>query len=195
MIFHADMMLGKDADLKAFEHLKSKTVICATRIEPPIHPNDGEKIQIDFGMWPEEWKEKEDELITEYIKENDFDEDDEYQIAYESLEYNDEQIKTCERIRNDDIMQHELQPGDFDRYVAARNIVDKALEDKRGGNKIGSTLKGIGPTYTDKISRNGNQIYSLLEDNLNIISDDIWKKSIKKKKNTLLNFINELSNS
>ena len=77
-----------------------------------------------------EWKEKEDELITEYIKENDFDEDDEYQIAYESLEYNDEQIKTCERIRNDDIMQHELQPGDFDRYVAARNIVDKALEDK-----------------------------------------------------------------
>jgi len=56
MIFHADMMLGKNADLKAFEHLKLKTVVCATRIEPPIHPNNGEKIQIDFGMWPEEWK-------------------------------------------------------------------------------------------------------------------------------------------
>jgi len=36
-----------------------------------------------------------------------------------------------------------------------------------------------------------SKIYSLLEDNLNIISDDIWKKSIRKKKNTLLNFINE----
>ena len=59
IIFHADMMLGKDADLKAFEQLKRKTVVCSTRIEPPIHPNDGEKIQIDFGMWPEEFKKDE----------------------------------------------------------------------------------------------------------------------------------------
>ena len=59
MIFHADMMLGKDADLKAYNYLKSKTVVCSTRIEPPIHPNDGEKIQIDFGMWPEEFKKDE----------------------------------------------------------------------------------------------------------------------------------------
>jgi glycosyltransferase involved in cell wall biosynthesis len=59
MIFHADMMLGKNADLKAYNHLKSKTVVCATRIEPPIHPNGGEKILLDFGMWPEEWKKEE----------------------------------------------------------------------------------------------------------------------------------------
>ncbi len=65
MIFHADMMLGKDADLKAFEQLKRKTVVCSTRIEPPIHPNDGEKIQIDFGMWPEEWKEEEFDKYVE----------------------------------------------------------------------------------------------------------------------------------
>jgi len=56
MIFHADMMLGKNADLNAFNYLKEKTVVCSTRIEPPIHPNVGEKIQIDFGMWPEEFK-------------------------------------------------------------------------------------------------------------------------------------------
>ena len=55
MIFHADMMLGKDADLRAYTHLKEKTVVCATRIEPPIHPNAGEKILMDFGMWPEEF--------------------------------------------------------------------------------------------------------------------------------------------
>lgn len=59
MIFHADMMLGKDADLKAYNCLNPKTVVCATRIEPPIHPNNGEKIQIDFGMWPEEFKKDE----------------------------------------------------------------------------------------------------------------------------------------
>jgi glycosyltransferase involved in cell wall biosynthesis len=67
MIFHADMMLGKHADLKAFEHLKSKTVVCSTRIEPPIHPNGGEKILLDFGMWPEEWKKDE---FNKYVNEH-----------------------------------------------------------------------------------------------------------------------------
>jgi len=56
MIFHADMMLGKNADLKAFQYLKPKNVVCSTRIEPPLHPNNGEKIILDFGMWPEEFK-------------------------------------------------------------------------------------------------------------------------------------------
>jgi len=55
MIFHADMMLGKNADLNAFKHLKGKTVVCSTRIEPPLHPNAGEKILLDFGIWPEEF--------------------------------------------------------------------------------------------------------------------------------------------
>jgi hypothetical protein len=59
MIFHADMMLGKDADINAFKHLKPKTVVCSTRVEPPIHPNAGEKILLDFGMWPEEFKKDE----------------------------------------------------------------------------------------------------------------------------------------
>jgi hypothetical protein len=59
MIFHADMMLGKNADLYAFNQLTRKTVVCSTRIEPPIHPNNGEKILLDFGMWPEEFKKDE----------------------------------------------------------------------------------------------------------------------------------------
>jgi len=71
MIFHADMMLGKYADLKAFNHLKKKTVVCSTRIEPPIHPNAGEKILEDFGMWPEEFKETEfDEYVTEHLEDD-----------------------------------------------------------------------------------------------------------------------------
>jgi len=67
MVFHADMMLGKDADLKAFNHLKSKAVVCSTRVEPPLHPNNGEKIQIDFGIWPEEWKKEE---FNQYVLEH-----------------------------------------------------------------------------------------------------------------------------
>lgn len=60
MIFHADMMLGKDADKIAYKELAHgqyidpmKRVVCATRIEPPLHPENGEKIIKDFGMWPE----------------------------------------------------------------------------------------------------------------------------------------------
>lgn len=56
MIFHADMILGKDADYNAYNQLQEKTVVCSTRIEPPLHPNAGEKILMDFGVWPEEFK-------------------------------------------------------------------------------------------------------------------------------------------
>ena len=71
MIFHADMMLGKDADLEAFKYLDKKKVVCATRIEPPLHPENGEKIIRDFGMWPEKdveegWLEAE---FDEYVEE------------------------------------------------------------------------------------------------------------------------------
>ena len=71
MIFHADMMLAKDADLEAFKYLDRKKVVCATRIEPPLHPENGEKIIRDFGMWPEPdveegWKEKD---FDEYVEE------------------------------------------------------------------------------------------------------------------------------
>lgn len=65
MIFHADMMLGKNADLNAWNKLKEKVVVCSTRVEPPIHPNAGEKILLDFGMWPEEFKSEEFDKFVE----------------------------------------------------------------------------------------------------------------------------------
>ena len=55
MIFHADMILAKNADYEVYKHLKEKTVVCATRIEPPLHPNNGEKILLDAGMYPEDF--------------------------------------------------------------------------------------------------------------------------------------------
>ena len=73
MIFHADMMLGKDADLEAFKYLGKKKVVCATRIEPPLHPEGPEKIVVDFGMWPEPdveegWREKDFDEFVEKCK-------------------------------------------------------------------------------------------------------------------------------
>jgi hypothetical protein len=75
------MMLGKDADKIAYKELAHgqyidpmKRVVCATRIEPPLHPENGEKIIKDFGMWPEPdveegWKEKEFNEFVEECKE------------------------------------------------------------------------------------------------------------------------------
>ena len=71
MIFHADMMLGKDADYHALKHLKPLSVVCSTRIEPPLHPNGGEKILEDFGLYPEEFKESEfDSYVDALLIEN-----------------------------------------------------------------------------------------------------------------------------
>jgi len=41
--------------------------------------------------------------------------------------------------------------------------LDAALESEKGNSKIGSTLKGIGPTYTDKYGRNGLRVGNITE--------------------------------
>ena len=41
-------------------------------------------------------------------------------------------------------------------------LLDKAMESAKGDLKIGTTGKGIGPTYTDKISRNGLRVGDIL---------------------------------
>lgn len=42
--------------------------------------------------------------------------------------------------------------------IPTHRLMDKALEERKGKDKIGSTLKGIGPTYTDKVARNGLRV-------------------------------------
>ena len=42
--------------------------------------------------------------------------------------------------------------------LPTHRILDAAYEQQKGGEKIGTTGKGIGPTYTDKISRNGLRV-------------------------------------
>ena len=53
VIYHADMIAGKNFDLNLYKHWKPKSVISATRIEPPLHPSDPAKIVENFGLWPE----------------------------------------------------------------------------------------------------------------------------------------------
>ncbi|MEN8116342.1 MAG: adenylosuccinate synthase [Bacteroidota bacterium] len=46
--------------------------------------------------------------------------------------------------------------------LPTHRILDAASEQKKGDTKIGSTLKGIGPTYKDKIGRDGLRVGDLL---------------------------------
>jgi len=49
-ILHADMILGPNYIQNLIKHLKPGKVVCATRIEPPLHPEGKEKIIKDFGL-------------------------------------------------------------------------------------------------------------------------------------------------
>lgn len=46
--------------------------------------------------------------------------------------------------------------------MPTHRVLDKAYEAARGKGKVGTTGKGIGPTYTDKTSRNGLRVGDIL---------------------------------
>lgn len=58
--------------------------------------------------------------------------------------------------------------------LPTHKLIDAASEISKGKNKIGSTLKGIGPTYMDKTGRNGLRV------------GDIFSPNFKEKYQTLI---------
>lgn len=48
--------------------------------------------------------------------------------------------------------------------LPTHRLLDACYENAKGDSKIGTTGKGIGPTYTDKVSRNGLRVGDLLYD-------------------------------
>ena len=61
--------------------------------------------------------------------------------------------------------------------LPTHRLLDAASEASKGKAKIGSTLKGIGPTYMDKTGRNGIRIGDLELDN--------WKDKYRALANTI----------
>ena len=49
-ILHADMYIAPNYIENLIKHLKPGVVVCATRVEPPLHPPGNEKIIKDFGL-------------------------------------------------------------------------------------------------------------------------------------------------
>jgi adenylosuccinate synthase len=49
--------------------------------------------------------------------------------------------------------------------LPTHRLLDQAYENAKGVDKIGSTLKGIGPSYVDKVSRQGLRVGDILSEN------------------------------
>jgi adenylosuccinate synthase len=69
--------------------------------------------------------------------------------------------------------------------LPTHRLIDAASEKSKGKNKIGSTLKGIGPTYMDKTGRNGFRVGDLENENWNEKYSELKLKHQK-----LINFYN-----
>jgi adenylosuccinate synthase len=81
-----------------------------------------------------------------------------------------------------------LQPDALDRlYVSHRahlilpthRALDAASEAAKGKEKIGSTLKGIGPAYMDKTGRNGLRVGDILSKNFDQQYEQLKKKHLQ----------------
>jgi adenylosuccinate synthase len=62
--------------------------------------------------------------------------------------------------------------------LPTHRMIDAASELSKGLNKIGSTLKGIGPTYMDKTGRNGLRVGDLLNERFNDKYRDLKDKHL-----------------
>jgi adenylosuccinate synthase len=60
--------------------------------------------------------------------------------------------------------------------LPTHRLLDAAQERAKGAKKIGSTLKGIGPTYADKIARQGLRIGDLLQNDFRSKYDALTEK-------------------
>lgn len=62
--------------------------------------------------------------------------------------------------------------------LPTHRLLDAASEAAKGTNKIGSTLKGIGPTYMDKTGRNGLRVGDIFSPNFKAKYDALVEKHI-----------------
>jgi len=62
--------------------------------------------------------------------------------------------------------------------LPSHRILDAAYEALKGNSKIGSTLKGIGPAYTDKTGRNGIRVGDILRPDFKLLYDEHLKSHL-----------------
>lgn len=67
-MFHADMHMATGFEQGILKYLTEGTIVSATRIEPPLHPEGKEKIVRDFGIYPENFKKAEFDSFIKNFK-------------------------------------------------------------------------------------------------------------------------------
>lgn len=80
-------------------------------------------------------------------------------------------IEPCIFKQEIEALEHKGVDASLNLYISKKahlilpshRMLDAANEQAKGNAKIGSTLKGIGPAYTDKIARSGLRIGDMLE--------------------------------
>lgn len=71
----------------------------------------------------------------------------------------------------DELIKRLIISNKANLILPSHRILDAAYELHKGNSKIGSTLKGIGPAYTDKTSRNGLRVGDILRDDFRELYD------------------------
>ncbi len=79
---------------------------------------------------------------------------------------------------NIDIKKNLLISKKAHLILPTHRLLDAASEAAKGKNKIGSTLKGIGPTYMDKTGRNGLRVGDIFSPNFKEKYDALVEKHI-----------------
>ncbi|MEC7158817.1 MAG: adenylosuccinate synthase [Bacteroidota bacterium] len=63
--------------------------------------------------------------------------------------------------------------------LPSHRLLDAASEHAKGASKIGSTLRGLGPTYMDKTGRNGIRVGDIMTSNFMAKYEDLKAKHIR----------------
>jgi glycosyltransferase involved in cell wall biosynthesis len=113
-MFHADMYMGKDFDKNLLKHLKPKTVVAGTRIEPPLHPEGKEKIIKDFGMYPEDFSE---EAFNIFVKQ-------EQELSKDQVTYGIFAPWACYKV---DLLSINLHDESFHSYQEDSDIFNRMI--------------------------------------------------------------------
>jgi len=95
------------------------------------------------------------------------------------------EIKQLEEL-NVDVQSKLLISKKAHLILPTHKLLDQASEISKGKHKIGSTLKGIGPTYMDKTGRNGLRIGDIKSPNFHEKYQKLKEKHFNLLKNTNL---------
>ena len=68
----SDMVICKNYDVEVWKAVEPNTVLCSTRIEPPLHPSSGEKHTHDFGLDPTKFELDKFTELAESLKKDEF---------------------------------------------------------------------------------------------------------------------------